>query len=616
MPAVRGCIQAVFNLQPDSAYDSLTVVARGAALQAAILMGDVEETILLDVVPFSLGIKCRVAPAEFKFDSVIPKHTTIPTDKTQRYTTTEDGQTQVRIEIFQGESLVPDENFKIGEFILENIPVAKAGIPQIDVKFNIDANCLLIVTARDASTGNQQSITIADSHLLTPAQTTSLQTRFRNSQLYQEALTSLEKLTAELKATRHEIEKANITSLLTRFHAQIQTYERHRERYSLTSTDNNTLFEIYRDRVQLEDKTRLALDQWGTLSRSVSLWLDHYGALDRRSTEIETQIQQLHDEGDRLLQRVQNAKMDIIDIAANYQKWLSVLDNLPINPEGNPEELAQHFLRLQRYSEALPQFYRLTAPLSSSQVELGLEILARARQRELYATLLLEHTTTLGVHRPDFESLNHAVRIYASSVVFIQVNLGGRVISGSGFVISANHIATNRHLLIDETNGNCVSPEAVHVITKEGALRVVSTHLPTWGTDDVVVLQVQPEFASLTPLRLGFSELVEVGERIMTIGFPAPESGEFAENLYCNTGLVNRVRPSQLCSQRVLEVSIPLQGGISGAPILNQFGEVIGLLTFWMERRQELASGQIRSEQSFYAIPVELLRRLRTEIPN
>ncbi|HEY9663693.1 MAG TPA: serine protease, partial [Allocoleopsis sp.] len=183
-----------------------------------------------------------------------------------------------------------------------------------------------------------------------------------------------------------------------------------------------------------------------------------------------------------------------------------------------------------------------------------------------------------------------------------------------GFVISPNHIATNHHVLIDETTGNCVTPEAIQVITKEGALQVVAIHLPTWGTDDVAILQIQPTSIALTPLRLGFSELIEVGERIMTIGFPSPESGGFAENFYCNTGLINRVRPSHFCTERVLEVSIPLQGGISGAPILNQLGEVMGLLTFATERRQELIGGQIRSEQSFYAIPVELLRRLQTEI--
>ncbi|KAF3890094.1 MULTISPECIES: Hsp70 family protein [Nostocales] len=616
MPAVRQCIGDVFHLEPDSAYDPLTVVARGAALQAAILTGDFHNTLLLDVVPFSLGIKCRVESGEFQFSRVIPKHTTIPTDNTQRYTTTEDNQTAVRIEVFQGESSVSEENFKIGEFILQGIPIAPAGVPQIDVKFAIDANCLLTVTARDVGTGNEQSITIADSHLLTPAQMTSLQSRFRDSQLYQKSLSGLEKLMAKLQATLHDVETADVLALSTRFQDRFQTYERHRERYSPTSANNNTLFDIYRDRIQLENNTRLALDQWNTLSRSIRLWLDGYKSLDWRATEITDRVQRLLEDGEQLLQRAEDAKMVIIDIAANYQRWLSVLENLPINLEGQPQELAQHFLRLQRYSEALTQFERLAAPLSSQQVELGLEILARLRQREAYTTLLREHAAPLGVHQPDFANLNHAVRIYTASVVWIHVDMNGWAASGSGFVIGSRYIATNRHVLINEKTGNCVPSQAVRVITNEGALEVVSIHLPSWGADDVAILEVQPVSNPLTPLRLGFSELVEVGERIVTVGFPSPESGGFVENLYCNIGLINRVRPSPLCSQRVLEVSIPLQGGISGAPILNQWSEVIGLLTFSLERRQESASGQIHSDRSFYAIPVELLRRLRAAINN
>jgi len=613
MPAVRSCISDVFHLEPDSAYDPLTVVARGAALQAAILMGDFQNTLLLDAVPFSLGIKCRVEPGKFKFNRVIGKHTKIPTTNTQRYTTTEDNQTVVRIEVFQGESSIPEENFKIGEFILQGIPIALAGVPQIDVTFDIDPNCLLTVTAHDVETGNQQSIAIADSHLLTPAQMSSLQIRFRDSLLYQESLASLEKLTNQLQVIWHEIDTTKISALSKRFQHHMQTYEQHRERYLPTSTDNNTFFEIYRDHIQLENKTRLAMDQWDTLSRSIRMWLDRYKSFDWRATEIATQVQQLLETGNNLLQRAQDTKVNIVDLVANYQRWLSVLENLPINPSGNPQELAQHFLRLQRYSEALTQFERLAKPLSSQQVELGLEILARVRQRRAYTALLHEHSNALGVHQPDFTNLNHVVSIYTSSVVWIQVNLSGWAASGSGFVINSCSIATNRHVLMDGKTGNCVPPKAIQVITKEGTLEVVSIHLPTWGVDDVAILQVQSVSKSLTPLRLGFSELVEVGEQIITIGFPSPESGEFAENLYCNTGLINRVRPSPLCSERVLEVSIPLQGGISGAPILNKLGEVIGLLTFSLERSQELGSGQIRKEQSFYAIPVELLRRLRKD---
>jgi molecular chaperone DnaK len=614
MPAVRRGIREVFGQEPSSDLDPLTAVARGAILQAAILMGALQEAILLDVVPFSLGIKSYVAPGQFKFDSLIPKHTTIPSEKTQRYTTIEDSQTKVRIEVFQGESPVPEDNFKIGQFILEGIPLAKAGVPQIDVTFDIDSNCLLTVTARDAGTGNQCGIMIADSHLLTPAQAASLQARFRDSQTHQGYLTRLEKLAGELAQMLRETQRIDILELLARLQERLQYYEGHRERYLPSATDNNRLFEVYRNRDELEMKARLAQDRWDTLSRSSHTWLDGYGSLDWRSTEVGKLVEQLVEEGSSLLERTRSAAQEVTEVAATYTRWLSVIENLPINPEGNAEELAQHFLRLNRYSEAITHFERIDAPLSPLQVELGLEILARSRQREAYAALFLEHAQRLGVHSPDNARLNHSVRIYASSVVWIQVNLGGSAASGSGFVISPNEVATNRHVVINESTGQCVLPETVSVITKEGPLQVASIYLPTESADDVAILRLVTECASVTPLRLGFSELVEVGERILTVGFPAPGEGGFEENLYCNVGLVNRIRPSQLCTERVLEVSIPLQGGISGAPILNQLGEVVGLLSFSMERKRENSSGQIYSEQSFYAIPVEVLRRLRLNV--
>ena len=205
-------------------------------------------------------------------------------------------------------------------------------------------------------------------------------------------------------------------------------------------------------------------------------------------------------------------------------------------------------------------------------------------------------------------------RLYTSSVVWIKIDLGGRTTSGSGFAIGPHLIATNRHVLVNETTDACVDCSSISAIAREGPLKAISVHLPTWGADDVAILQVCSDSPALTPLRLGFSELVEIGERIVTIGFPSPESGGFEENLYCNVGLVNRVRPSQVCTERVLEVSIPLHGGISGAPIVNRFGEAIGLLAFSTERRHELGGERTRTEQSFYAVPVELLHRLRAEI--
>jgi molecular chaperone DnaK len=164
-----------------------------------------------------------------------------------------------------------------------------------------------------------------------------------------------------------------------------------------------------------------------------------------------------------------------------------------------------------------------------------------------------------------------------------------------------------------ESTGKVVSPEDVRIVSKNGIRSVASIHVPATGCDDVAILRLADE-GRLLPLNLGFSELVEVGERILTLGFPAPDAGGFEENLYCNAGLVNRIKPSELCSERVLEVSIELQGGISGAPLLNELGEVVGLVTFALMRPQTGHGGRVHFDRSFYAIPVEVLRRLRKEI--
>jgi molecular chaperone DnaK len=255
--------------------------------------------------------------------------------------------------------------------------------------------------------------------------------------------------------------------------------------------------------------------------------------------------------------------------------------------------------------------YRRLEPVTTrSQLDLGLEILARQRLRPDYLGLFAENIRLLGGTRPDFVHLNESVRIFASSVVWIQQPRG----TGSGFAVGPNEVATNRHVVTNDSTGKLVSPGEVRVVSRQGLYRVASIHVPSGGHDDVAILRLE-EPTQLLPLNLGFSELVEVGERILTLGFPSPGTGGFEENLYCNTGLVNRIRPSELCSERVLEVSLELQGGISGAPILNELGEVVGLVTFAQFRAPANQVGQMHVERSFYAIPVEVLRRLRAEIP-
>jgi molecular chaperone DnaK len=130
MPAVRDCIGEIYQLNASPPVDPLTAVALGAAIQAAILKGAAFNTVLLDVTPFSLGIKAWVGADKFEFSKLIPCHTVIPTRRSETYTTVKDNQTIVVIDVYQGESPDPNHNFKIGEFRLEGLPPAKAGVPR------------------------------------------------------------------------------------------------------------------------------------------------------------------------------------------------------------------------------------------------------------------------------------------------------------------------------------------------------------------------------------------------------------------------------------------------------------------------------------------------------
>jgi molecular chaperone DnaK len=142
------------------------VVAVGAAIQAGVLAGDVREVVLLDVTPLTLGVETLGGV----MTAMVPRNTTIPTRKTETYTTAADGQTQVEIHVLQGERPMARDNRTLGRFILDGIPPAPRGTPQIEVTFDIDANGILNVTAKDKATGREQSIKITGSSTLDKAE--------------------------------------------------------------------------------------------------------------------------------------------------------------------------------------------------------------------------------------------------------------------------------------------------------------------------------------------------------------------------------------------------------------------------------------------------------------
>jgi|LSQX01.1.fsa_nt_gb molecular chaperone DnaK len=156
VPLVQETVKKVLKKEPDKGINPDECVALGAAIQAGVLTGETKDVLLLDVTPLSLGIETLGGVAT----KLIERNTTIPTRKSQIFSTAADGQTSVEIHVMQGERALAKDNFTLGRFQLTGIPPAPRGIPQIEVTFDIDANGIVHVSAKDLGTGNEQSITI------------------------------------------------------------------------------------------------------------------------------------------------------------------------------------------------------------------------------------------------------------------------------------------------------------------------------------------------------------------------------------------------------------------------------------------------------------------------
>ena len=159
MPAVVEKVKKIFGKDPMQGVNPDEVVAVGAAIEGGVLQGDVKDVLLLDVTPLSLGIETMGGVCT----KLIDRNTTIPTSKSQIFSTASDNQPQVEIHVLQGEREFAQDNKSLGRFILDGIAPAPRGIPQIEVTFNLDANGILNVTAKDKGTGKEQSITITNS---------------------------------------------------------------------------------------------------------------------------------------------------------------------------------------------------------------------------------------------------------------------------------------------------------------------------------------------------------------------------------------------------------------------------------------------------------------------
>ena len=192
IPAVQEAVRRFFGKEPYKGINPDEVVAMGAAIQAGVIKGDVKDVLLLDVTPLSLGIETLGGV----FTKLIERNTTIPTKKSQIFSTAADGQTQVEIHVLQGEREMAAYNKTLGRFILDGIPPAPRGVPKIEVTFDIDVNGIVHVSAKDLGTGKEQKITIQS------------QTSMSKEEI-ERAVKEAEAMAAEDKRRREEAEVRN-----------------------------------------------------------------------------------------------------------------------------------------------------------------------------------------------------------------------------------------------------------------------------------------------------------------------------------------------------------------------------------------------------------------------
>jgi molecular chaperone DnaK len=291
------------------------------------------------------------------------------------------------------------------------------------------------------------------------------------------------------------------------------------------------------------------------------------------------------------------------DVAAILENWLLVLKALTPNLEKmTPLETANYHLTAGRASTARDLLEALAAGpdgLTLEAFRLLLKCYVALGLREEYRNAHKRFGGLFGADTPDFSRLNAYLKVVDASVFMLcGISPTGDPFSGTGFCIAPHLIITNRHVI------EHLAPGSLRIIGRDAPCHVEKMEMDP--VNDLALLQVKE---TLPPLRLGEFVFVEPGEQVLAIGFPSPGSDIHSENIYISKGIVNSIRKIEISPERVIFIDTKIGMGMSGGPLINDLGEVVGivtLLTYMMRRDQ---AGTFLVQEQPVALPIHLARK-------
>ncbi|MCH0561226.1 Hsp70 family protein [Streptomyces sp. MUM 16J] len=534
-PLVSGVVEDVFGLKRTGFPDPRASVACGAALQGAVLAGDLRDILLQDVTPLPLGIRVRDRKTgDPGFSIIIQAYTWIPTQRSEIYTTVRDNQDSVLIEIYNGQL---DARSKIGQFELKGIPPLPAGRPQIEVTFSFDTSCVLDVTAVDLDTGQSNSARITDPTLLSPREIREMTER-------RVAQKELEKVRRVLRDLVDEAAELDSEQLCREFRDRLEAHRPTRQ--PLDQNSQRLLSEMYgNEATDVETELHSLRGPLRDLTVTVRDYLSHPAAMDRA------------DAGRHLAERLAEHLDRLRQGMARVAGWNRVLAALAV-ADTDPLRRFRALHDAGDHQRALCAHDELTEPLTDPEdLRRRLRCLAGIGDLTRYQATLLadaQRLPAIVLDRDDPERFLDAAR---PALVRVS-DADGR--ERTGFLISDRHVLTGGCPLTAPT-----SDLTVHMTTGTRAVRHVFR--PDSSAVDACVILLA-ERARAQPLRLGFPRLTNIGD----------EAWAAASDQMLVAGILQGFESFPEYDLKLFRTDLELPPTAGGGPLLNELGEVIGML--------------------------------------